>query len=219
MATPTKTFAMPTTPTPLHHVLLQFLALSAPVAYTGVTAVYSNLALTPILAHAPTPAVMARQWLTLYQTGPVWAFSLTQVGAVANLALAYLSPAASLQRWLYLGAAAMAWVIMPLTFVWFEPGINGALKWKVGCVLKKEVEEGRGEKGEVGEGGRYKGMPEGRGWLRPSSVRHSATAASRQWAERTEVRELVVGWGRRNQLRWVMGLVASVLAGWATLGM
>jgi len=53
---------------------------------------------------------------------------------------------------------------------------------------------------------------------RPSTIRHSATEAAKRRAERTDVRDLVREWQRMNNPRWVVGLAAAAVSGWATLG-
>lgn len=195
--------------TPSYQAVLEFLAMAAPTTYAGLTAAYSISSVPPIATHAHPPAIMAKQWLQLYQSAPGWVMPVLQTAVLSNLALAYLSSGAPSPRSAYLIAAALSGTILPLTFVWFEPGINGALKWKVEAVLKKKADE---------EGGERYNMPQGLGWWRPSAQRHSATAASRRWAEGTDLKELVVGWGRRNQVRWVIAAVAAGVSGWATLG-
>lgn len=158
-----------------------------------MTAQYSIAAIPPIRDHAPVK-VMARQWLQLYQSAPAWVQPVLMLGTLSNayLAISTFDP-------LYLAAVAANVSIVPITFMWFEPGINGACKWKIQGVLRDE--------GFV--------MPPGT--LAPSPFRHSATAASKRWAEETELKDLVDGWGKRNHLRWILTTVAAVLSGYATL--
>lgn len=80
-----------------------------------------------------------------------------------------------------------------------EPGINGALKWKVQSLLKDEGMQ----------------LSETSVFL-PSTNKHGSTMASRRWAERTELRELVLYWRYVNNVRWVLGGVAAGLSGYAT---
>jgi hypothetical protein len=59
-------------------------------------------------------------------------------------------------------------------------------------------------------------MPEGM-VLKPSAHRHAGTAASREWAERVEMREIVERWVWTNNFRWMIAAVAAGLSGYGTL--
>jgi hypothetical protein len=166
----------------------------------------------------PNPKLLARQWLALYQQGPVWVPPLIHTGLLSNLFLAFSSSSSS--HWhatpheqssssslffesfdsftLHLAAAALTLSILPLTFVWLEPGINGACKWKAEMLLREEGFS----------------LPERkRGSLVAASVvRHSASETSKRWAEGAEMGELVVAWAGRNHVRWVLGIVAGVVS-------
>jgi len=79
-----------------------------------------------------------------------------------------------------------------------EPGINGAAKWKAHLLIKED-----GYKMHDND----KRMPD--------VYKHTATQASRSWAEETEMKTLVERWGYINGWRWVvvgLGTVASALA-------
>ncbi len=149
-----------------------------------------------MVTYAP-PKVMARQWLTIYQWGPYWVRPICAAGTLSNAYLAWLGPT-GLQRNVYVAAAIGIGAILPITFVYFEPGVNGACKWKVQSVLRDEGFE----------------MPPFNGM--PSSLRHSATKQTKVWAEATDLKELIATWGRLNHLRWVIGLLAAALSGYAT---
>ncbi|KAK4100219.1 hypothetical protein N658DRAFT_428125 [Parathielavia hyrcaniae] len=158
-----------------------------------------------------TPKLLARQWLVLYQQGPVWVPPLVYTGLVSNLYLAFSSSSScsssssSSFTTLHLAAAALTFSIIPITFLYLEPGINGACKWKVEMLLRKEEEE---------EGGFR--MPPAK--TLPSVVRHSASEASRKWAERADMADLVVAWARLNHARWVVGVVAGLVSFVASSG-
>jgi hypothetical protein len=97
----------------------------------------------------------------------------------------------------------------------FEPGINGACKVKVEQILVGDTEAvptSPDEKGTAYEPlvGSKKGS------LR---VKHSATAATRAWAERTDMNELAVTWARTNVLRCAIALTSAAVSGYATLVM
>lgn len=153
------------------------------------------------LAHAPTAKVLAKQWLQMYQYGPLWVIPLVWPGALSNAYLAWTSPQDSTQKLLYTAAGAVYFAVLPMTFFYMEPGVNGAAKWKVQALLRDEGFS----------------MPEG-SVFRPSAHRHAASQVSRWWAERAEMGEIVRCWVRCNNVRWVMAAVAAALSGWATLG-
>lgn len=151
---------------------------------------------------------MAKQWLKGYQYGPIWVPPMVASGTVSNLYLAWLaftssSPSSSsVARFrLYLLAALSIFSILPITFFYMEPGINGASKWKVQTLLKDE--------------GFW--MPDTKIWA-PSSVKNGGTEESRRLAERSSMAELVRGWRRVNNVRWVIGSIAAGLSGVATFG-
>jgi hypothetical protein len=152
-----------------------------------------------IADHAPAK-VMAKQWLQMYQKGPYWVLPTVLGGTVSNAILAYLATQSS-QRVAYVLAAASIWSILPMTFLYFEPGINGACKWKVESILKDEGFS----------------MPESTRILPPSTVKHSATESAKKWAARTSLKELVEFWGKVNHVRWVVALAAAAASGYATL--
>ena len=85
-----------------------------------------------------------------------------------------------------------------MTFAYFEPGINGACKWKVQSLLATEGFSMPG----------FNGIP--------SSVWHSATLTTKAWAEKLSMKELVEMWERRNHGRWVVSLLAAAVSGYAT---
>ncbi len=126
---------------------------------------------------------------------------------LSNLFLAYhhhqssssLSTHSSSER-LYLLAAVLTLSVLPITFLYFEPGINGACKWKVEALLKED------------EDAEFKLLPdkrEGKGVGGLSVKRHTAREAAKRWAEETGMGELVGQWVWRNDGRWVLGGVAS----------
>lgn len=153
----------------------------------------------PIVEFAPDAKTMARQWLRGYQYGPIWVPPLVMPGTISNVVLA-LAATDPTEKLAYALAAACIFAIAPITFLYMEPGINGALKWKVQTLLKED-------------GFR---MKETKIWF-PHAHRHGSTQASRRWAERTEIKELILFWRYINNFRWVLGGVAAVLSGWATL--
>ncbi|AEO70738.1 uncharacterized protein THITE_46397 [Thermothielavioides terrestris NRRL 8126] len=167
----------------------------------------------------PNSKLLATQWLALYQQGPKWVPPLVHAGALANLYLAFLAShhhyqhqhhQATQSTALHLAAALATLALLPLTFAYFEPGVNGACKWKVERLL---VEDGfRLSPPAATAPARWKGVGVVVRRLPVSVRRHSATEGAKRWAEAADMRELVLAWAARNHVRWVMGLVAGVLS-------
>lgn len=153
----------------------------------------------PIVNHAPNQKVMAKQWYHGYSYGPYWVPPMIGPGTLSNLFLAYHASSNS-RRNLYLAAAACIFSILPITFFYMEPGVNGASKWKVQSLLKDEGFS----------------MPETSVWV-PSSVKHGSTLGSRKWAESSSMESLIRFWQRINNVRWVIAGTAMMLSGYATL--
>jgi hypothetical protein len=177
------------------------------------------LARTTSSTGTPNSKLLARQWLALYQQGPVWVPPLIHTGLLANLYLAFSSsfsnatPPGQLESSssfnsfplsMHLTAAALTLSILPLTFLWLEPGINGACKWKAEMLLREEgFSLPERKKGAL---------------VAASVVRHSASETSKKWAEGAEMGELVVAWAGKNHVRWVLGVVAGVVSFVASSG-
>lgn len=150
-----------------------------------------------------TPRLLAKQWLRMYQFGPQWVMPTVLTGTLANAGLAVLAfghDDDNAAACAYAVAAAAVLSILPMTFVLFEPGINGACKWKVESLLRDEG---------------FKLPPPRPG--RPSAARHSASETARRWADGASMHDLVRYWGKVNHVRWVTGLVAAGASGWASL--
>ena len=145
----------------------------------------------------PAP-VIAKLWLHMYQFGPVWVRPIAAAGTLSNVFLACANPA-SLQRTLYAAAALAIGSIFPITFMYFEPGINGAGKWRAQTLLRDEGFS----------------MPHGNGI--PSVYRHSASSTVKKWAEKTDMADIVARWGNSNNGRWIVAATAAVVSGYATL--
>ncbi|KAK3615405.1 hypothetical protein LTR56_026613 [Elasticomyces elasticus] len=161
----------------------------------------------PIVQHAPSQKVAAKQCQYLavkdfkmlmllkgfhgYSYGPLWVPPLVGPGTLANLLLAYTTQSQT-QRTAYIVAALSIFSILPITFLYMEPGINGASKWKVQTLL--------GDEGFS--------MKETTWWF-PSAFRHGSTLASRQWAEQTDMKDLILFWRRVNNWRWVIANAAA----------
>jgi hypothetical protein len=162
--------------------------------------VQDSLAARTFVEHA-TPKTLAKQWLQLYRRGPYWVVPIVVSSTISNAYLAWASAGSPdpAQRNACIAAALTVWSILPITFLYFEPGINGACKWKVQSLLASEGFS----------------MPKFNGI--PSSLRHSATPATKVWAEKLSMKELVTMWERRNHGRWVVSLLAAGLSGYATL--
>ena len=186
------------TPVPQHNVRVQQQYLKLTRADQAFTASDSVTFVEPIVTHAPSQKIAAKQWLKGYQYGPLWVPPLVGPGTLANLLLAYYAKS-ELKRNLYLGAAIGIFSILPITFFYMEPGINGASKWKVQTLLKDEGFS----------------MPDTH-LLFPSAHRHGGTMASRQWAEKTDMKELILFWRSVNNWRAVIAFFAAGLSGWAT---
>ena len=144
---------------------------------------------------------MAKQWYHGYSYGPYWVPPLIAPGTLSNLYLALLA-SDTISRNCYIAAAFSIFSILPITFFYMEPGINGASKWKVQSLLKDEG---------------FK-LPDTTIFL-PSSVKHGSTQASRRWADDTDMKELIKFWQSVNNVRWVIAGVATVLSGYATFGL
>jgi hypothetical protein len=141
---------------------------------------------------------MAKQWFHGYQYGPLWVPPLVLPGTFCNAYLACISSSIP-QRNFYAAAAVAIFSIAPITFLYMEPGINGAAKWKVQQLLKDEG---------------FK-LPDTKVWW-PSAWKHGGTLSSRRWAERTNVKELILFWQKVNNWRVVAGVLAACFSGWAT---
>ncbi|KAI5367669.1 hypothetical protein Slin15195_G028000 [Septoria linicola] len=180
--------------------LARFLSIFCPTLFAGVTAQYSFILVDPTIAHAPNEKIMAKLWLQAYQLGPYWVPPLILPGTIANLYLAISSTQSSWQRYSYLFAACSIFsILMPITFFYMEPGINGACKWKVQLLLKEE--------GFM--------MPDTTIW-KPSAHCHGGTQKSREWAEKTSIIELMLFWRKINNLRWILAALATIASAWAT---
>jgi membrane protein YdbS with pleckstrin-like domain len=94
------------------------------------------MVIPPIATHAP-PKILAKQWLQAYQYATAFVPPLILSGAISNALLAYFANSWGLKI-LYASAAVLILSIVPVTLLWFEPGINGAGKWKVQQVLRDE---------------------------------------------------------------------------------
>jgi hypothetical protein len=165
---------------------------------TGFTASDSVTFVQPIVDHAPNAKIMAKQWLRGYQYGPLWVPPLVMPGTLSNVFLAAFSPDTE-QRRMYILAAVGIFCILPITFLYMEPGINGASKWKAQQILGDEwiqMEETT--------------------IFRPSAHKHGSTQASRRWAEKTDMKSLILFWRRVNNIRWVVGGLAAMASGYAT---
>ena len=164
----------------------------------GFTASDSLTFVQPIVTHAPNQKTMAKQWYHGYSYGPSWVPPLVAPGTLSNLYLALVA-SHPVKRNCYLAAAIGIFSILPITFFYMEPGINGASKWKVQSLLKDEGFS----------------MPDTTIYM-PSSVKHGSTHASRKWADGAEMKELIKFWQSVNNVRWVIGGVAAMLSGYAT---
>jgi hypothetical protein len=169
---------------------------------------------------SPTPnaPLHARQWLALNQQGPRRVPPLIQTGFLANLFLAFFSsssPQTPSQTHLYTSAALLTLSILPLTFLHLEPGINGACKWKAAQLLKTPKEKEGDEPAPPGPPLLLL-LPQkkGRFAVAASVERHSASEASKRWAERTDMAGLVEAWARVNWGRVGLGVVAGGLSFW-----
>jgi hypothetical protein len=147
----------------------------------------------PLIAHAP-PKILARQYLQAYQYAATFVPPLIISGTISNALLAYTSKSTSL-RLLYGAAAILTWSIVPVTLLYFEPNINGAGKWKVQKTLEDE--------------GYY--MKENYRLIPYVDV-HTGTPEARQWAEKTELRDIVQRWADLNSWRFVVTAVSVVLS-------
>lgn len=154
----------------------------------------------PIITHAPNQKIMAKQWLLGYQYGPLWVPPLVAPGTLANAFLAYLADSPS-QRNCYVVAALGIFSILPITFFYMEPGINGASKWKVQSLLKDEGFS----------------MPDTPIYL-PKATANGGTQASRRWAEKSDMKELILFWRKVNNWRWAIAGLAAAVSGYATFG-
>lgn len=170
-------------------------------ANVGFTISDSATFVMPIITHAPNQKIMAKQWYHGYSYGPYWVPPLVAPGTLSNVYLALMA-SDIVQRNCYIAAALGIFSILPITFFYMEPGINGATKWKVQSLLKDEGCS----------------MPETTIYA-PSSVKHGGTQASRRWADRTDMKDLIKFWQWVNNVRWMIGGAAAMLSGYATCAM
>lgn len=151
----------------------------------GFTASDSTTFVQPIVTHAPNQKIMAKQWYHGYSYGPYWVPPLVAPGTLSNVYLALLETDTG-KRNLYIAAAVAIFSILPITFFYMEPGINGASKWKVQSLLKDEGFS----------------LPVTSIFM-PSSVKHGSTQASRRWADNSDMKDLIKFWQAINNVRWV----------------
>jgi hypothetical protein len=149
--------------------------------------------------------LLSTQWYAIYKQGPLWVPPLLLSGGIANLYLYFRGPNHHLGPYLRhstLAAGLLVLSLLPFTFFYLEPGINGACKWKH-AQLTKELKDDQ----------QTLLSPTALQSIVPASVtHHTATAASKAWADKADMTELVEGWVRRNHLRWVVGIVAGGLS-------
>jgi hypothetical protein len=167
----------------------------------GFTASDSATFVQPIVTHAPNQKTMAKQWYHGYSYGPYWVPPLVMPGTLSNIYLALIASSV-VKRNFYIAAAMGIFSILPITFFYMEPGINGASKWKVQSLLKDEGFD----------------LPETTVFV-PSSVKHGSTQASRKWAEQSDMRDLIKFWQSVNNVRWVIAGVAAMASGYATFAL
>ncbi|KAK3324288.1 hypothetical protein B0T19DRAFT_227397 [Cercophora scortea] len=196
--------------TPGPTTLAQWAGIVMPTLFTGMTAA-DSLATRALLAAPVPPKLLTKQWLHLYQQGPYWVLPTVLTGLSSNLYLA-LYPSSSRSQnpraaAFYLAAALAIGSILPITFLYFEPHVNGACKWKARTLLLDL------------ESPELSGDNEASDSVIPSSEKQSATRGTRERAGRSDMSTLVVAWARANHLRWVVGLAAAGLSGYATLGL
>ncbi|KAK4674765.1 hypothetical protein QC763_123480 [Podospora pseudopauciseta] len=191
--------------------IAQWTAIFGPAVYTGITLTHSTtlslLATSPVLSPPTEEKLLAKQWHLIYRQGPNWVPPIINSAALSNVYLWYNHSQTRLQGGLYLLSAGILWGVLAVTFYYFETGINGACKWRLARLLK----DGEGTGKIV-----IKGMK--KGWIIPSVNGHTASEGSKKWGEETGMRELVMGWVRRNQWRWIAVGVAGGISGWASLG-
>ncbi|KAK0629606.1 hypothetical protein B0T17DRAFT_575167 [Bombardia bombarda] len=176
--------------------LAQWAGIVMPTLFVGMTA-QESFTVQTYTQHAP-PKVVAKQWLHLYQRGPYWVQPMVYSGVISNGYLAWCSAESSSQRSFYIAAGVLIFSILPVTFLIFEPGVNGACKWKAESLL---ADEGVNILP-------FNGIP--------SAERQSAVPEAKSWAEKTGIEELVNTWGRLNNGRWVISLLAAMASGYAS---
>ncbi|KAK0639936.1 hypothetical protein B0T16DRAFT_423941 [Cercophora newfieldiana] len=182
--------------------LAQWAAIFLPTLYVGIAAQDSVHIVNAIKTNTP-PKVLAKQWLEVYRQGPFWVIPVVLLSIASNALLALNAPNPN-HRILYGLSAILMWSIPLTTIFIFEPGVNGACKIKAAQVLTDE-----GLK-----------FPDKGSSSLPIPGKHSASPATRAWAERREVgMESVAGsWARQNVGRVGIALVAAGISGFASLG-
>lgn len=136
-------------------------------------------------------------------------------------------PVATVLRVVYLTAGVLTISILPFTLFHMEPGINGACKWKVAALLdgggavvadnnnhnvdETESRETANEETPLNKRRVQPFTPELSGVGR-GVRRHTASEASKRWAESWDMVELVEEWARRNHVRWVVGVLAGAVS-------
>ncbi|KAK3390298.1 hypothetical protein B0H63DRAFT_557292 [Podospora didyma] len=176
----------------------QWAGIFAPTVYGAVTAQYS-MTMTSLAKLAP-PKVMGKLWFDIYQKGPSWVLPAVMASVLSNGYLAWQSSSIdSTRRNLYLVSVVSVWFIMPMTFLYLEPGVNGACKWKIQSLL---ADEGFN-------------LPPQQSFM-PGVRQQTASAKSKTWADTASMKELISFWASINHVRWVGGFVSAAVSGYAT---
>ncbi|KAK1752196.1 hypothetical protein QBC47DRAFT_463533 [Echria macrotheca] len=204
--------------------LAQWAGIVLPTLYVGI-ATQDSVSVTNAAKIGTPDKLLAKQWLEIYRQGPFWVLPVVLSTLLSNGVLAYAqhvdghNPA---RRNVYIAGAFAMYCIRFATMFIFEPGINGACKVKVERILVGDTEAvlspaSPDEKGTGTGTVVYEplvGVKKG-----GIKIKHSATAATRAWAERTDMSVLAVTWARTNVLRCGIALTSAALSGYATLVM
>ncbi|KAK5661246.1 hypothetical protein OQA88_11140 [Cercophora sp. LCS_1] len=178
-------------------VVAQWTGIVMPTFYTGM-AFQDTIAVFNSTRINTPPKLLGKQWLLLYQQGPYWVIPVVLAAIFSNIHLSLSNPAPTAKRLYTLSAFLLASI--PLTtIIHFEPGINGACKWKLNTLLADE--------------GFHMGETNS---LVPLTSKQSASPKTRLWADKVTMQELVERWARKNVGRCVVAGAAVVLSGVAT---
>lgn len=119
-------------------------------------------------------------------------------GTLSNAALAFFAGSFA-SRIAHVVAALSIFSIIPYTILYMEPNINGAGKWKAQQILQEDG---------------YKVEENGPGM--PDVFKHTGTPSARQWAEKTNMKDIVSTWGQINSWRYWIAMVAAVASGYGS---
>ncbi|OQO08373.1 hypothetical protein B0A48_06243 [Cryoendolithus antarcticus] len=168
--------------------LAQLISSLLPAFFAGTIFGYNYIFIPPLLLHTDD-RTLALQWLSAYQFGARYVRPLATASTLSSAYLLFSvlrsSNAELTMRLSYLLGFISLPLLLAYTLMIMEPGVNGALKYKSKLLIGDKVKfQGRAKVGEEHE---------------------TASEASKEWAEKTGVRELLA-YGRKpsvGKFSWV----------------